>query len=697
MSRFVLKFKLRGRANRDRPDEVVERPEIVLGSRPLADVYVADRLVPQEAIVFHFDGAHLSLEVRGRLAGVFVDGAPVDGRGPVRPGATVQVGHALVECAVDAAKGECTLTTNEQYLPQIVDGIVMKAKPAKPFALTDSGPQEQRWGKSPVLRRANWIAAALGLSVLAAFPFVKDTDAMTRGTLYDRHRIGAPGGPKGCADCHDPFSSDYTAKCAVCHKGFDATATHPYAKSAGVSCNRCHAEHVFADPKASILPPMQKSDAGWPQTCLTCHGPGKDATAMPPAAGAIATAKTRLRDQRGEPFERQLLVDGFSHKDHRVPSGDRIASVPGGPPKKGQAPVACGECHKLLAAGATNAAIPTAEFAPVRYDQCLECHAEWRVAIHGRDEDSKACIACHAGTTDVQFGPHHLDFLSPQMKTADLPATDSKWVLKPRAHDFQKDECLKCHVLSKSSPDHRTAIGEKVFRHDHHLRTVTPPDGGELAYSQECRKCHDAVAGSTTLAGTAIVDTKSCAECHVDSEPTPVPVKEGATRRVTDMFHKVHTVDAASLSRSALRYASRDSLAKGCLACHTPSAGEGPMGFKDGAKDCKACHTGHENLGEGKCVLCHVDRTPGVNRELNGRLEFRFSEPGIFNPAKATKKTTAAMKPFDHRSPGHANHECTECHAKENVDGATRVLDVAWPAFDEDACVKCHVAERYHR
>ena len=121
------------------------------------------------------------------------------------------------------------------------------------------------------------------------------------------------------------------------------------------------------------------------------------------------------------------------------------------------------------------------------------------------------------------------------------------------------------------------------------------------------------------------------------------------------------------------------------------------MNFKEGAKDCKSCHSGHENLGEGKCVLCHVDRTPGKNREMNGRLEFRFNEPGIFNADKATKKTTAAMPRFDHASAGHAGHECAECHRADNVDRATRVLDVEWPAFDEDACVKCHVRERFHR
>ncbi len=689
MSRFILKFKLRGRANRDKPDRIVDRGEVVLGSRPLADVFVADRLVSQEEIVFHFDGAHLALEVKGKLSGVFVDGHPVDGRGSLRSGATVQVGHSLVECAIDAAKAECTLTTNEQYLPQVVDGIVMKTKPSRPFALVDPGPQEHRWGKTPYLRRANWIAGVAGVLLLAAFPFVKDTEAMTRGELHHAHAIGARDGPKDCAACHAPLSSDYNAKCAECHKGFDAPATHPYALNAGLRCNECHAEHVGAD--ADIMPPMGKTSMGWPRTCAGCH---EELTVAYPSGDVpgevVAIAKTRLRDERGAPFARHLLIDGFSHADHRVARTGGIAGVPGGPPQKGQVPVACADCHKPLAKGAVNPVIATAEFEVVAYDKCLECHADWRVAIHGRDQEGAACYACHAKAESPSK-------ITADLRTVELPATESKWVLKPRNHDFKKDECLACHVLEKSSAGKRTPIGEKVFRHDHHLRTVSPSPGAERALAADCKACHEDVAGSSSLAGTRLVNTAVCATCHVDSEPTPVPVKEGATRRVGDMFHKVHTLDSASLTRSALRYASLDTLSKGCLSCHTPAAGEAPMGFREGAKDCKACHTGHESVGEGKCVLCHVDRAPGKNREINGRLEFRFNEPGIFNPEKALKKSAAAIGPFDHASAGHAKSECAGCHREEHADRATRVLDVAWPAFDEDSCVKCHVRERFHR
>lgn len=697
MPRIVLKFKLRGRPNRERPDKAVEKGEVVLGSRPLADIYVNDRLVPQEALVFQFDGAHLSMDVGARLAGVYVDGAPVDGRGPVRAGATVQVGHALVECAIDAAKDECTLTTNEQYLQGVVDSIVMKAKPAKAFALVDSGPQEHRWGKSPVLRQWNWIAAIAGVALLAAFPFVRNSQAMTRGELFHAHAIGAKDGPKSCADCHAPFSSDYNARCASCHKAYDSAASHPFEKGASLACSSCHGEHLGAD--AQIVPSLAKSASGWPSMCLPCHA-GTPYPAAEPDAALVARARSRLRDERGKPFERQLLVDGFSHRDHRVTKPGGVANVPGGPPSKGQVPVSCDECHKPLAKGASHPAIPTAEFAPVTYEQCLACHADWRVDVHGRDQNGAACFACHARkvTFDGVAGgiaeppsPYW-----PDLKLVDLPDTGSKWVLKPRNHDFKRDECISCHVLEKSSADHRTSIGEKVFRHDHHLRTVTPVAGGEMALSTECRVCHEEVAGSETLAGTKLVSTKACATCHTDAEPVPVDAG-GARRIVGDMFHKVHVADASTLSRSALRYASRDSLTKGCLACHTPTAGAAPMGLREGAADCKSCHTGHENLGGGKCVLCHVDRTPGVNRDLGGRLEFRFSEPGIFNPKKATKKATAAITTFDHKSPGHANHQCADCHSASNVDGAARVLDVKWPAFDEDACVKCHVRERFHR
>ena len=215
MPHFVLKYKLKGRPNRGPPDQTVETASVVLGSRPLANVYVPDRLVAQEALRFDFDGRRLEIEVLADLAGVFVDGRPVDGRGPLAADSVVQIGHTHVTVEIDEEHGVCTLTTWEQYLPSFVEGIVKRAKPATPFALVDPGPQEHLWGRNPLLRRLNWGAGLLGVLALAAFPFARDTEALTRGELTAHHQVGAnEDAPTACSDCHAPFSSDYAPRCA---------------------------------------------------------------------------------------------------------------------------------------------------------------------------------------------------------------------------------------------------------------------------------------------------------------------------------------------------------------------------------------------------------------------------------------------------------------------------------------------------
>src|SRR5436190_7873981 len=79
-------------------ERTVQASRVVLGSRPLSDLYVRDRLVPAEALAFEFDGSHLTVEVLGNLAGTFVGGLPAGGgRGEVRSGDKIQLGHSLVE------------------------------------------------------------------------------------------------------------------------------------------------------------------------------------------------------------------------------------------------------------------------------------------------------------------------------------------------------------------------------------------------------------------------------------------------------------------------------------------------------------------------------------------------------------------------------------------------------------------------
>ena len=80
------------------PPNDVDLPRVVLGSRPLADISVKDRLVADEALAFGWDGSQLRCQVLRSIAGVFVDGVPASGSFEVpagselpRPGDVVSV------------------------------------------------------------------------------------------------------------------------------------------------------------------------------------------------------------------------------------------------------------------------------------------------------------------------------------------------------------------------------------------------------------------------------------------------------------------------------------------------------------------------------------------------------------------------------------------------------------------------------
>lgn len=717
MPRFLLKFLLKGRPNKGRPDVESPRARLTFGSRPTADLYVNDRMLSREAAVFTFDGSRLTVDLKEPLAGVFVDGRPVDGHAQIPSGSTVQAGHTLITAEVDPSTETCTLTVAEGYLPAVVDEIVKKAKPEVPFALVDSGTQEERWGKTPHMRRFNVVAFWGGLACLASFFALKNTEAMTRGELASTHMIGnADHGERSmasCEDCHAPFDSHYGKSCGKCHEGMSAAGSddpsqpylkHPYQLADEISCARCHSDHRGAD--AGLVPKVSGPESGF---CTECHAAKKPGVDFQPA-----DLRAKLKDAPGEPTPRQLLVDGFSHADHRVrPDKPRTSSVASSAASKGEVPIKCEECHVPVSDAAPRLA-EHAEYGAVTYEKCLECHAEWRVEVHGRDEQGKACTVCHAPAADPMQ-------IKADLRDVTLPATELKYVVVPRAHDFSSDQCLECHVLEPMSEGKKTSIAERVFRHDHHLTAVNPALGTELTYSKQCETCHSSVAQSETLAGTPVADltwtgvnTTGCASCHNEGEIRKVAVPGGATRTVRDIFHRVHTLDAGEAAEGALATRSeRNTLARGCVSCHVPVEGADRMGLRQGTgmggrvlsgeeaiNDCLACHSGHENVGQGKCVICHVDRTaggPNWTGPNKSAFVFRFNEAGIFNREKGTTKTEPVIARFDHGSIGHEDSACDVCHPADSIDPKARVLDVAYPRFDDPSCVECHVQTRYHR
>lgn len=701
MSQFVVKYSLpslmKKRKFKAQDTETFDRSSIVVGSRPFSDVYVRDRLVAKSAARISIAGAALQLEVLEPLAGVFVDGSPVEGRGPIREGSKVQIGHTLIEVKKHVGD-QVELEVTEFHQPGWVADVNKREKPEEELHLADPGPQEHTWGRSRIMSRANFAALAVGGLLVLAFPFMTNSEALTRGELASFHQIGADhpdGSPQSCADCHSPFSSDYEPTCAECHPGFEVRPdAHPYVKSEESECQFCHMDHRGAD--AELIPAASIEPGG---LCLECHGIQdiqRDDFQWTDAK--LAEYQQQLGDEPGEPFDRILDVDGFSHADHRIVQPSPRTSR-AGPDTEGQIPIACAECHQSLQDNPSGAELlvernPAADFGAVTYEQCLDCHAEWKVEVHGRDEEGRACYQCHAPK------PRPED-ITAELRPADLVQTNLEWTLRPRQHDYSADQCLDCHVLDKSEVEEgKTRIA--VFRHDHHLPELMPDPAQRLLASESCKQCHASVAASTTLVGTELVDVtwgdgQGCVTCHTDSVPERVRVPGTEMRQVVDMFHAVHTIDL-SVSEGALRSRSmRETLSDGCYACHVPQPGTDRMTFVPETKNCMECHSGHENVGENKCVICHIDREHEGNRDAQGRVIFRFNEAGIFNREKATTKTTARIEDFDHFSPGHLDHDCADCHDTQAVDETERVADVPWPAHDEASCIKCHMRTRYHR
>jgi len=665
------------------PPRDVDIPRVVLGSRPLADISVKDRLVADEALAFGWDGSVLRLQVLDSIAGVYLDGVPVSGSLEIPEGASVRVGFAKVEWARDAKTGACTLTVTEAELEKWVDDLAKKADAKNPpFRLTDAGPQEHRWGQSTVMPRATWATVAAGVLVLAAVPFASDTEVVTRGALIPAHRPGASeGAPSGCADCHAPGTPPYAAGCAKCHADFARTDLHPFGEASAQACETCHAEHTGGVGAVPVLD--LTGESGWPAMCASCHD------VLAPAAG-----KSR-RDRPGDAPPRALEIDGFSHRDHRRPAG-------------GSAPVACEECHRDP--GADREKSPWAsDFARVTYELCLSCHPDLPVKVHGRDRDGEACLACHAPAATPAA-------ITKELRTVALPAGGSRYRVHPRRHDYAAADCARCHRREVKAGDVRSEPEIRVFRHDHHLPTVDPATGTGLAVSEaQCAKCHGTLASAERIEAGSLVDLASCVECHEGRAPEPVPPDAGAApRRVVDMAHGVHRQSFARAAKGVTEgLVDRGSLNEGCLSCHTPVAGEARMPLRDGAADCRSCHDRHRNVGEGKCAKCHLDPQDDRNwvtlqtrkgevRELHPR----FLERGIFDRQFAVLRPVEAVAKYDHRSPGHAGKACSVCHDAESLDAAERVggkgapakpAAVPVPQFDDASCAECHARTRYHR
>ena len=228
-----------------------------------------------------------------------------------------------------------------------------------------------------------------------------------------------------------------------------------------------------------------------------------------------------------------------------------------------------------LHVGAWAAAPVATKVAPVKGDQCVECHkgeATKSHAFHGE------CSSCHTNAGD-HAKAHEAREKAKGTKPPAVVATkpDSK-------------ECLSCHEADKKRMHFAIAEHNKA--------------------GVQCRDCHGNHTPKVKTLNAGLEKggktTALCATCHQDvlakfSMVSHHPVKEGGA--TCTGCHDPHASKQATLGAATAQ----------CTSCH--QAVRGPYAFEHppAAEDCKNCHDPHGSPNKRlltvaqpmQCLQCH--------------------------------------------------------------------------------------------
>ncbi|MBI3095698.1 MAG: cytochrome c3 family protein [Rhodocyclales bacterium] len=229
-----------------------------------------------------------------------------------------------------------------------------------------------------------------------------------------------------------------------------------------------------------------------------------------------------------------------------------------------------------LQAGAWAAAPMAAKAAPIKGDQCVECHkteANTSHAFHGE------CNSCHLNAGDHAKAHEAREKAKGSAKPPKVVAT------KP-----ESAECLACHESDKRRMHFAIAEHNKA--------------------GVQCRDCHGNHTPKVKTLNAGMEKggktTALCATCHQDvlakfSMVSHHPVKEGGA--TCTGCHDPHASKQATLGAATAQ----------CTSCH--QAVRGPHAFEHppAAEDCKNCHDPHGSPNKRllsvaqpmQCLQCH--------------------------------------------------------------------------------------------
>lgn len=229
-----------------------------------------------------------------------------------------------------------------------------------------------------------------------------------------------------------------------------------------------------------------------------------------------------------------------------------------------------------LHAGAWAAAPMAAKAAPIKGDQCVECHkteAKTSHAFHGE------CNSCHLNAGDHAKAHEAREKAKGPNKPPKVVAT------KPESAD-----CLACHESDKRRMHFAIAEHNKA--------------------GVQCRDCHGNHTPKVKALNAGMEKggktTALCATCHQDvlakfSMTSHHPVKEGGA--TCTGCHDPHASKQATLGAATAQ----------CTSCHQAMRGPHAFEHPPAAEDCKNCHDPHGTPNKKlltaaqpmQCLQCH--------------------------------------------------------------------------------------------
>ena len=471
-----------------------------------------------------------------------------------------------------------------------------------------------------------------------------------------------------CISCHQ---QDYTAATSPKHTGFSTdclgchtmTAWRPasfdHSKTAfpltgahrSASCNRCHANGVFA---------------GTPTQCVSCHQQNYASAANPVHSPGMSNDCAPCHTTTG------WRPSTFEHTRTNFQLTGAHATVACNQCHKNGVfagtPALCSGCHQAQA----NAVVsPSHSGFP---NDCATCHTTtaWRPSTfdHARTNFqltgahlAVACTQCHANGV----------FVGTQSQCSGCHQPDANAVVNPSHAGFPAD-CATCHTT--------TAWRPSTFDH---ARTNFQLTGAHLAVA--CNQCHkNAVyAGTPTTCGNAA--------CHLPDYTSATNPVHG-TGFSTDCV-SCHTTTAwrpATFDHSKASFPLTGAhVTTGCAQCHKNGIYTGTPNTCGNA----GCHLTQYNATMApshvaaafplECQVCHTT-TAWKPSTWNHDPYFPISAGSRHSPGRWNACTDCHTVPTNYTS-----FSCIDCHAhstKSIVDEHHK--EVSGYSYNSAACYHCH-------